>query len=164
MVSTEEQTEAEKKQKEIQEKNNFFGQYLYSTKLWVMNYLLEINDWGHFKEMEYLLGSNFDIVTHLPLLNTMFKLVEWSIYPIYEQISPSKLFKSSKPKITPELFPYNPSTPTKQTQQIPSISHQFFDQLEEQLKVIGNYIGFKTALYTKICRIFNKVLQAKLKP
>lgn len=117
MVNTEEQTEAEKKQKEIQEKNSFFGQYAYSTKLWLMNSLLEINDWEHFKEVEYLLANKFDIITHLPILNTVFRLIEWSIDPIYEKISPKKLFKV-KTKSSSHSFVHDGSLSTKQIHQI----------------------------------------------
>jgi UDP-2,3-diacylglucosamine pyrophosphatase LpxH len=109
--------------------------------------------------MWFLYSNHFDLLTHQPTLRALFKLLDWSIDKVYKVISYSKYFKKTSNKVIQsyEHFTDN-SLSSRQVQQVDKVCGLFFDQIENILSVVKSYIGFNTALYIKLCRIFRKLL------
>jgi len=140
------------------ERADFLGQLLYSTRLWLMSSLAEINDWEHFYFMWFMYGQHVDLIAHQPTLRNLFRLLDWSIEPVHRIISYSRLFKKHQPPRADKEPHYDAKVPTRQIVQCTALNEQFFDQVEDILSVVKGYIGFCPPTYIKLCRIFRRLI------
>ncbi len=55
-----------------------------------------MNEWQLFEKLWTPYKASFDLMLYQPLLNELLNLAEWSIEPIYEQVSFGRFVKNIK--------------------------------------------------------------------
>lgn len=98
MMTLDEGTDQQKRDHEKNERTEFLGQFLYSSRLWLMCELVAINDWNNFYQIWFLYSNHIDLITHQPIMRALFRLLDWSIEKVYKIISYSKYFKKTVTK------------------------------------------------------------------
>ena len=143
----------------------FLGQMLYSSKLALLAGLVQVNDWKNFSLMWELLKNKLDLLLYQPLLSSLMNMMEWVIDPQYQKISMGRHFKGNK-KRSPKEFPLSDNIMNDghvyQIYQCHNLFGEKLHHLELIFKIVGEYIGFNCRIYTKLCRLFVKILKEPL--
>ena len=115
-----------------------------------------MNEWQLFEKLWMTHEEYFDLMLYQPLLNELLNLIEWSIEPIYEQISFGRFVKIL---VKTEKFQEKERGIKKSYQ----LDVSFFEKLSYLFTYVKDYVGFKHTLMVKLCRIFKAIKKGTLK-
>ena len=139
----------------------FAGQLLYSSKLALMTCMVRVNDWKNFWILWEHYKYKIDLLLYQPLLIALMDMIDWIIEPLYSKISTSRFFK--KPYTSKNQFPLDPSLDNSnglvQITQCHDLYSDKFVNLSLVLGIVNQYIGFKSKLFIKLCRLFRSIVK-----
>ena len=140
-----------------------FGINLDNQKLWLMQALIQENDFVHFKHAFAILGSTIDFYNFQLLLTTFTEYIEWYIEPCYRFLSPT-LLSMKQPDLLripcnddhkdfelrqPSCDPIDIFSSVKNAEAFLS----FMKTLESLLDIIKHDLASSPILFSKICRL-----------